>query len=317
MNYKITVFEDNKVSPLNYLSGNEIQSLESIILTYHSGKMDLPYFINDEETSYGALYDVDEKHMEKYENKKIHVNPPQYGVNPWGKVEILFEKDDSIININKIDSTKTSMSDKVKSKKKDIDKSPENEIEVIEKSKLKKTTTKNSSEKPKSKKTESVSEDGKDKVEKPKSKKTESVTDEGKDKVEKPKSKKTESVFEEGKDKVEKPKSKKTESVTDEDKNKVEKPKSKKSESVTDEDKDKVEKSKSKKTESVSEDGKDKVEKPKSKKTESVSEEVVKEEKDNITSVFSNTDSSQKKIRKCSNCKEIGHDIRKCPMISK
>ena len=98
MNYKVTVFEDNKLAPLNYYSGNEIEALESIISNYHSEKMDLPYFSNDEETSYGVLYDVDEEKMKKYENKKIHVNPPQYGVNPWGKVEILFEKDDSIIN---------------------------------------------------------------------------------------------------------------------------------------------------------------------------------------------------------------------------
>jgi hypothetical protein len=100
MNYKVTIFENDVYAPLNYYSGNEIDALESIISNYHSEKIDLPYFLDGEETTYGILYNVDEEKMKKYKNKKILVNPPQYGVNPWGKVEILFEKDDSIINNN-------------------------------------------------------------------------------------------------------------------------------------------------------------------------------------------------------------------------
>ena len=245
MNYKISVFEDNKLAPLNYYSGKEIEALENIISNYHSGEKDLPYLINDEETSYGLLYNADEEKIKKYENKKILVNPPQYGSNPWGKVEILFEKDDSIHN-----------NDKIKSKKPDTIKFNKNK------------------------------EVAKNKVEKSKSKKTEL---EANKEVEKPKSKKTEvEVNEEvSKDKVEKPISKKTELEANKEVSK-----------------NKVEKSKSKKTEAEA--------------NEKVSKEKVNiNDKDNSTLISTNTDSSQKKIRKCSNCKELGHDIRKCPLINK
>ena len=282
MNYKITVFEDNKLAPLNYYSGKEIEALENIISNYHSGEKDLPYLINDEETSYGLLYNVDEEKIKKYENKKISIDPPQYGSNPWGKVEILFEKDDSIHN-----------NDKIKSKNPDTIKLNKN-----------KEVAKNKVEKSKSKKTEL---EANKEVEKPISKKTEAEANKevSKDKVEKPKSKKTEvEVNEEvSKDKVEKPISKKTELEANKEvsKNKVEKSKSKKTEVEANKE---VEKSKSKKTEAEA--------------NEKVSKEKVNiNDKDNSTLISTNTDSSQKKIRKCSNCKELGHNIRKCPLINK
>ena len=222
MNYKISVFEDNKLAPLNYYSGKEIEALENIISNYHSGEKDLPYLINDEETSYGVLYNVDEERMKKYENKKILVNPPQYGSNPWGKVEILFENDDSIHNIDKF-------------KSKNLNENKEVVKEKVEKSKSKKTDIESNKE-----------------AKNPKSKKTESEANQ-----------------EIVKEKVVKPKSKKTESEANEEivKEKIEK--------------------------------------------------LIINDKDNTTLISTNTDSSQKKIRKCSNCKEFGHDIRKCSLINK
>ena len=96
MNYKVTLFEDNGLYPFDSLSGNEIDSIIDTIDQLYDNievKKQFPYMINDEEQIYGMIFNMDEKIMEKYINKKILITPPQYGVSPWGnKIELMFEK---------------------------------------------------------------------------------------------------------------------------------------------------------------------------------------------------------------------------------
>ena len=117
--YKVTLYEDNQLYPFDSLSGNEIDSIiDTIDQLYYNieVKKQFPYMINDEEQIYGMIFNMDEKIMEKYINKKILINPPQYGVSPWGdKIELMFEKynlennlcSDPVIElVNKIDNIK-------------------------------------------------------------------------------------------------------------------------------------------------------------------------------------------------------------------
>jgi hypothetical protein len=93
MNCKVKLFEDGKESPFNFLSGNEVQSISDLIKEqFHDGDNELFILKDDIEQSYGMLYNVDEMKIKQFLNKKIQINPQQYGVNPWGKVEIYFEK---------------------------------------------------------------------------------------------------------------------------------------------------------------------------------------------------------------------------------
>ena len=131
--YKVSLYEDNELYPFDSLSGNEIDALIYVIdELFHKieVKKEFPYMINDEEQIYGMIFDMDEKYMEKYINKKILINPPQFGVNPWGKIQVFFEKyniennislDPVIELVNKIENIKINDSeskDKIKLKKK-------------------------------------------------------------------------------------------------------------------------------------------------------------------------------------------------------
>jgi hypothetical protein len=114
--YKVTLYENNELYPFDSLSGNEIDSIiDAIDQLYYNieVKKQFPYMINDEEQIYGMIFNMDEKIMEKYINKKILINPPQYGVSPWGKIEVMFEKydlkdySDPVVElVNKIDNIK-------------------------------------------------------------------------------------------------------------------------------------------------------------------------------------------------------------------
>jgi len=81
--YKVTLYEDNELYPFDILSGNEIDLIIDTIdqLYYNIEVKKFPYMINDEEQIYGMIFNIDEKIMKKYINKKILINPPQYGVS--------------------------------------------------------------------------------------------------------------------------------------------------------------------------------------------------------------------------------------------
>lgn len=95
--FKVTLYEDDEIYPFHSLSNCEIDAIIDCIydqlFDHKKIKMQFPYLINDEEQSYGMLFNMDEKRMEKHVNKKIIIKPSQYGLSPWdNKVEILFEK---------------------------------------------------------------------------------------------------------------------------------------------------------------------------------------------------------------------------------
>lgn len=95
--FKVTLYEDDEMYPFHSLSNCEIDAIIDTIYDYlfeHKKiKMQFPYLINDEEQDYGMLFNMDDKKMEQYMNKKIIIKPPQYGLSPWGnKIEITFEK---------------------------------------------------------------------------------------------------------------------------------------------------------------------------------------------------------------------------------
>lgn len=97
-NYKISLFENSVKIPLNRLSGQEEQSITNTINNFIIDEKDcdgieLSIDLDDKSQNieYGIICNANEKIMSKYLNKKTIINPPQYGLHSWGKVELLIE----------------------------------------------------------------------------------------------------------------------------------------------------------------------------------------------------------------------------------
>jgi hypothetical protein len=94
MNVKVTLYDDDELFPFNNMSSIDIDFIESTINHYYRGsKRQFPYILNDEEQEFGMIFNIDEKKIEEYLNKKILIKPMQYDLYPWSdKMEIMFEK---------------------------------------------------------------------------------------------------------------------------------------------------------------------------------------------------------------------------------
>jgi hypothetical protein len=98
MHCKVTLFENSVKISLNRLSGQEEQSITNTINNFIIDEKDcdgieLSIDLDDESQNieYGIICNANEKIMNKYLNKKTIINPPQYGLHSWGKVELLIE----------------------------------------------------------------------------------------------------------------------------------------------------------------------------------------------------------------------------------
>ncbi len=90
----VKIYEDGKESDFDNYSGQEYQSLMDT-LNMEFGYED--YDFNDlEDTNY--IIEVDKDFVENYVGRKIRIYPRQYGLNPWGKVDVEFviAKEDEI-----------------------------------------------------------------------------------------------------------------------------------------------------------------------------------------------------------------------------
>ena len=94
INCKVTMYENDKKYSFSQLSGNELNAIIEIIeLKFNHNNCNISY--DGDDNDYMILRNIDVNNMKKYMNKKILVNPQQFGVNPWGKVELYFELEDN------------------------------------------------------------------------------------------------------------------------------------------------------------------------------------------------------------------------------
>ena len=110
---RITIYENGEVLPWDQLSGQEEQSINHTVETlwmhthhieiydeYIEGDSVLFCYTNstdDERIDFPVqvLAEMFNKNL-KMVGDRIPINPPQWGVNSWGKVEVLFE----LINVD-------------------------------------------------------------------------------------------------------------------------------------------------------------------------------------------------------------------------
>lgn len=97
-NYKISLFENSVKIPLNHLSGQELQSITNTINNFiidekncDGIELSINLYDKSQDIEYGIICNANEKIISKYINKKTIINPPQYGLHSWGKVELLIE----------------------------------------------------------------------------------------------------------------------------------------------------------------------------------------------------------------------------------
>ena len=97
MNCKITLFENECERSFNTISGQEEQSLMDTINNFiidedqYDGIEINIMLHNGIEIPYGIICNAHEDKINKFLNKKTIVNPPQYGLHSWGKVQLLIE----------------------------------------------------------------------------------------------------------------------------------------------------------------------------------------------------------------------------------
>ena len=104
MSYSVTFYENDKELDLNKISGQEHQSLQDYLLRFADSDMiKCPHTIDDEEQSYAVIIESNIEKIDKMIDKKMIINPSQYGVNPWGKVEMYLQKYDLKRNKNEAD----------------------------------------------------------------------------------------------------------------------------------------------------------------------------------------------------------------------
>jgi hypothetical protein len=92
------MYENDVIYSLSNLSGNELDAITQIIkLKFCHYDYKFPYNDDGDGSDYGVLYNINLNKIKNYINRKILIKPQQFGVNPWGKVELFFElyEDDS------------------------------------------------------------------------------------------------------------------------------------------------------------------------------------------------------------------------------
>jgi hypothetical protein len=91
MDYNFRMFENEIELSFEYFSGSEIASIVDRLLLLLDINNNQIQIVGEEEEKI-ILKNVEYKKINNYVNKKTQVTLIQYGINPWGKVEFLFEE---------------------------------------------------------------------------------------------------------------------------------------------------------------------------------------------------------------------------------
>lgn len=86
MGLVVYLFVDGTKVSFSDLSGQEVTALEDALRRY--GELDT----SDDTSDYAEL-DLDDEDTAPPLNTKITIRPKQYGLRPWGKVEVEFRKE--------------------------------------------------------------------------------------------------------------------------------------------------------------------------------------------------------------------------------
>ena len=83
---QVKIYENDEESDFDDYSGQEYSSLaDTLNMDFEHEDYD---FYDLEDTNY--IVEVDEDFVKNYVGHKIRIYPRQYGLNPWGKVEVEF-----------------------------------------------------------------------------------------------------------------------------------------------------------------------------------------------------------------------------------
>ena len=83
--YKVDLYENDKIYSFSHLSGQEMSSLENEFdILFGSDELE-----DIEGQPWAILHNVNSKIQE---NERILITPENYGASPWGKVEVVFTK---------------------------------------------------------------------------------------------------------------------------------------------------------------------------------------------------------------------------------
>ena len=109
---RITIYEDGEVRPWDQLSGQEVHSINHTIESLWMHTVNTTHYIEiydeyieDHAVLFCYTNSKDDERVDfpaevltknyskslKMVGDRIPITPPQWGVNPWGKVEVLFE----------------------------------------------------------------------------------------------------------------------------------------------------------------------------------------------------------------------------------
>ena len=91
MDYNFRMYENETEVSFEYFSGSEISSIVDKLVSLLDIENNQIQFVGEEEEEI-ILKNVEHKNIKNYVNKKTQVTLTQYGINPWGKVEFLFEE---------------------------------------------------------------------------------------------------------------------------------------------------------------------------------------------------------------------------------